>query len=144
MKAFVKKMVLPDAPAPTKPFTGMDYFEMKHFQSLIDAPDLNTGFKPRALHRWTDDEIETLSNLWMEGKSPKQIALAMGKEIKATSNKCGYLVYKGDLPKKKTKFTQEEMQQIREEHKSGKTVPDLCRQYVTGEMMIKKIVGIKK
>lgn len=141
MKAFVKKGNLPYAPAPTKPVTGLDYFEKKRLQSLANAPHLHDGFKPKVVNTMTEKEKEEMCEHWKDGKSPKQIAELMGKDKKYTYNKLWYLTETGVLQKKRTNLSQEEIKEIGEEFGRGMTVPEICRKHTVGEKFVSKVTA---
>lgn len=139
MKAFVKKVNLPDAPAPTKPVTGLDYFERKKLESLARTPHLSDGVKPRVVNTLSDEERAEMMEPWKDGLSPKDIALEMNKEIKYITNKLWYLTNTGILQKKRTKLSEEEIEEIRKEFKNGVKVSDICRQHTIGQKLVKKV-----
>ena len=140
MKAFVKKGTLPDAPAPTKPVKAIDPWEKAYFEGLQHGPALGE-FQPKTqVTEWTDKRCETISEMWKAGLMVKEIAPHVGGNIKATQNKISYMISRGQLPKRRKKFTQEEEAEMREELETM-TVPEICEKHLICQSKLKRILN---
>lgn len=137
MKATVKQMRLPNAPKPTLPHRTIDPWEKRLYEDAIRCPNIDK-FQPKPTTVWTDSKVDTMRNMWLDGFVAKEIAPFVGGNIKATTNKLHYMVTQGIIPKRNN-LSDEIRKGVREDHKSGMEIADICRKYIITQQTVKNI-----
>lgn len=138
MKAKVKKMVLPDAPKPTKPMRVLPPWEQHMYESMANSPDAGHFKQKEPYKKWTQEELDIIEKMWCEGRIAVDIAPKVGGNIRATQNKITYMISKGLLPKRRNTISEEEYKEIKEEMKTM-TVPDICRKHNIAQGKLKRL-----
>ena len=128
MRAIVKPGNLPPAPAPTKPRRVIDPWEFKLYEH--NSREIK---KKSPYTKWTDEQLETMREMWLDGRIAKDIAPKVGGNIKATQNRLTYMISRGEIPKRKSALTDGEKEDIRTDYKNGMTVPEICRKHIVSQ-----------
>lgn len=140
MGATIIQRNLPDRGTPTRSKRVFDPWEVKLLSGLEKSPDLRE-FKPKSPYtKWTDEQVETMKDMWLDGFSPNECAKVLHKGPTSVQNKIHYMVDKEILPKRKSNITDEEKEVIRLEFKEGKETADICRTHMISQKFLKKIV----
>jgi predicted DNA-binding protein (UPF0251 family) len=138
--AKIIQRVLPDRGTPTRPQRVFDPWEVKLLSGLEKTPDLRE-FKTKSPYtKWTDEQVETMKTMWLDGFSPNECAKVMHKSPTSVQNKIHYMVDKEILPKRKSNITDEEREVIRLEFKEGTETADICRRHMISQKFLRKIV----
>ena len=139
MRAIVKPGNLPDAPAPTKPRRVIDPWEAKLYQDAQNSPTMREFKKKSPYTVWTDEQLETMREMWLDGRIAKDIAPKVGGNVRATQNRLTYMISKGEIPKRKSALTDGEKENIRADYKKGMTVPAICRKHIVSQGSVRQI-----
>ena len=154
MKASIKNIVLPDAPAPTKAAykKPVIYNNSKHMRVVElpcqykpkpapipkPRPKLKTYPKPpktrgvgkREVHRepkfWTDDKVEKVIEMYEAGKTLQEIGNVYGKPGTSVRNLISRLSDKGLIERHHAEhYAEEDIERIRELKAAGKTYAEI-------------------
>lgn len=140
MRAKIIQRVLPDRGTPTLPQRVFDPWEVKLLSGLEKAPDLREFKQKSPYTKWTDEQVETMKTMWLDGFSPNECAKVLHKGPTSVQNKIHYMVDKEILPKRKSNITDEEKEVIRLEFKEGMETADICRRHMISQKFLRKLV----
>ena len=146
-KAYVKKMVLPDAPKPTKPMR-VDYpREKERALRLMEHHEINLNPKnkakpgPQGAWFWDKARLSKLRRMYNEGYPVKEIARECGA---SSENACQLRINKeiasGVLKPRKRHFSDDEKQKMVEMRKAGMLLQDIAKDFKTSKDNVKQIL----
>ena len=140
-EARVKKMVLPDAPKPTKPFHYVDPRDKERQQRLQEHRDLNlVAIKEgKPLCFWDSARKAKLKRLWEEGFNVKTIAREVGCTESACRDRIRYEIKCKRLEKRRQELTEEQVQSMISRYKAGMSLNMIAKEMM---MSRKKVTGI--
>ena len=130
-------MRLPDAPKPTLPHRTIDPREKRLYEDAVRCPNIDR-FQPKPTTVWSNERTETMKNMWLDGFMAKDIAPFVGGNIKATTNKLHYMVTQGIIPKR-SNLSDEIRRGVKEDHKNGMEIADICRKYTVTQKTVQNI-----
>lgn len=138
--AKIKQRILPDRGTPTLPQRVFDPWEVKLLSGLEKAPDMGE-FKTKSPYtKWTDEQVETMKTMWLDGYSPNECAKVLHKGATSVQNKIHYMVDKEIIPKRKSNITDEEKEVILLEFNEGMETSDICRRHTISQKFLRKLV----
>ena len=140
-EARVKKMVLPDAPKPTKPFHYVDPRDKERQQRLQEHRDLNlVAIKEgKPLCFWDTARKAKLKRLWEEGFNVKTIAREVGCTESVCRDRIRYEIKCKRLEKRRQELTEEQVQSMISRYKAGMSLNMIAKEMM---MSRKKVTGI--
>lgn len=140
-EARVKKMVLPDAPKPTKPFHYVDPRDKERQQRLQEHRDLNlVAIKEgKPLCFWDSARKAKLKRLWEEGFNVKTIAREVGCTESVCRDRIRYEIKCKRLEKRRQELTEEQVQSMISRYKAGMSLNMIAKEMM---MSRKKVTGI--
>ena len=140
-EARVKKMVLPDAPKPTKAYRFVDPREKERQQRLAEHRDLNlVGIKEgKPLCFWDSARKAKLKRLWEEGFNVKTIAREVGCTESVCRDRIRYEIKCKRLEKRRQELTEEQVQSMISRYKAGMSLNMIAKEMM---MSRKKVTGI--
>lgn len=139
MKALVKPGNLPPAPAPTRARRVIDPWEAKLYRDAQNSPTMGEFKKKSPYTVWTDKQLETMREMWLDGRIAKDIAPHVGGNVRATQNRLSYMISRGEIPRRKSGLTDDEKEDIRADYKNGMTVPAICRKHIVSQGSVRQI-----
>lgn len=139
--AKVRKMVLPDAPKPTKPFHYVDPRDKERQQRLQEHRDLNlVAIKEgKPLCFWDSARKAKLKRLWEEGFNVKTIAREVGCTESVCRDRIRYEIKCKRLEKRRQELTEEQVQSMISRYKAGMSLNMIAKEMM---MSRKKVTGI--
>ena len=140
-EARVRKMVLPDAPKPTKPFHYVDPRDKERQQRLQEHRDLNlVAIKEgKPLCFWDSARKAKLKRLWEEGFNVKTIAREVGCTESVCRDRIRYEIKCKRLEKRRQELTEEQVQSMISRYKAGMSLNMIAKEMM---MSRKKVTGI--
>lgn len=148
-KANVKKMVLPDAPKPTKPFHYIDPREKERQQRLAEHKNLNLiGItKSSPLCFWDKARQARLRRLWEDGWQVKHIARECGCTESVCRDRIRYEIKCGRLERRRKEVTDEQIQSIVSRYKAGESLNNIAKEMLMSRYQVTNILkeqGVKQ
>lgn len=148
-KATVKKMVLPDAPKPTKPFHYVDPREKERQQRLAEHKNLNLiGItKSSPLCFWDKARQARLRRLWEDGWQVKHIARECGCTESVCRDRIRYEIKCGRLERRRKEVTDEQIQSIISRYKAGESLNNIAKEMLMSRYQVTNILkeqGVKQ
>lgn len=139
--AKVRKMVLPDAPKPTKPFHYVDPRDKERQQRLQEHRDLNlVAIKEgKPLCFWDSARKAKLKRLWEEAFNVKTIAREVGCTESVCRDRIRYEIKCKRLEKRRQELTEEQVQSMISRYKAGMSLNMIAKEMM---MSRKKVTGI--
>lgn len=140
-EARVKKMVLPDAPKPTRAYRFVDPREKERQQRLAEHRDLNlVGIKEgKPPCFWDSARKAKLKRLWEEGFNVKTIAREVGCTESVCRDRIRYEIKCKRLEKRRQELTEEQVQSMISRYKAGMSLNMIAKEMM---MSRKKVTGI--
>lgn len=147
--AKVKKMVLPDAPKPTKPYKYVDPREKERQQRLAEHKSLNLiGItKSAPLCFWDKARQARLRRLWKEGWQVKYIARECGCTESVCRDRIRYEIKCGRLEKRRQETTEEQIQSMISRYEAGMSLNMIAKEMMMSRKKVTMILeerGVKK
>lgn len=147
--AKVKKMNLPDAPKPTKPYKYVDPREKERQQRLAEHKSLNlVGItKSTPLCFWDKARQARLRRLWEEGWQVKYIARECGCTESVCRDRIRYEIKCGRLEKRRKEVTEEQIQSIVSRYKAGMSLNNIAKEMLMSRYQVTNILkeqGVKQ
>ena len=148
-KAKVRKMNLPDAPKPTKPFHYVDPREKERQQRLDEHKSLNLiGItKSSPLCFWDKARQAKLRRLWEEGWQVKHIARECGCTESVCRDRIRYEIKCGRLERRRKEVTEEQIQSIVSRYKAGESLNNIAKEMLLSRYHVTNILkeqGVKQ
>lgn len=148
-KAKVKKMKLPDAPKPTKPFHYVDPREKERQQRLAEHKNLNLiGItKSSPLCFWDKARQARLRRLWEDGWQVKHIARECGCTESVCRDRIRYEIKCGRLERRRKEVTEEQIQSIVSRYKAGESLNNIAKEMLMSRYQVTNILkeqGVKQ
>lgn len=148
-KATVKKMVLPDAPKPTKPFHYVDPREKERQQRLAEHKSLNLNgiTKTTPIFFWDKARQARLRRLWEEGWQVKYIARECGCTESVCRDRIRYEIKCGRLERRRKEVTEEQIQSIVSRYKAGESLNNIAKEMLMSRYHVTNILkeqGVKQ
>ena len=141
-KATVRKMNLPDAPKPTKPFHYIDPRDKERQQRLQEHRDLNlVAIKEgKPLCFWDSARKAKLKRLWEEGESVKTIAREVGCSESICRDHIRYEMKCGRIEKRRKEVTEEQIQSIVSRYKAGMSLNNIAKEMLLSRYQVTNIL----
>lgn len=148
-KASVRKMILPDAPKPTKPFHYVDPREKERQQRLAEHKSLNlVGItKSAPLCFWDKARQARLRRLWEEGWQVKHIARECGCTESVCRDRIRYEIKCGRLERRRKEVTEEQTRSIVSRYKAGESLNNIAKEMLMSRYQVTNILkeqGVKQ
>lgn len=148
-KAKVKKMVLPDAPPPTKAYRYVDPREKERQQRLAEHKSLNLiGItKSSPLCFWDKARQAKLRRLWEKGWNVKYIARECGCTESVCRDRIRYEIKCGRLERRRKEVTEEQIQSIVSRYKAGESLNNIAKEMILSRYHVTNILkeqGVKQ
>ena len=148
-EARVKKMVLPDAPKPTKPFHYVDPRDKERQQRLQEHRDLNlVAIKEgKPLCFWDTARKAKLKRLWEEGFNVKTIAREVGCTESVCRDRIRYEIKCKRLEKRRQELTEEQVQSMISRYKAGMSLNMIAKEMMMSRKKVTYILeerGVKQ
>lgn len=148
-KAKVRKMNLPDAPTPTKPFHYVDPREKERQQRLAEHKNLNLiGItKSSPLCFWDKARQARLRRLWEEGWQVKHIARECGCTESVCRDRIRYEIKCGRLERRRKEVTEEQIRSIVSRYKAGESLNNIAKEMLLSRYHVTNILkeqGVKQ
>lgn len=148
-KAKVKKIVLPDAPKPTKPFHYVDPREKERQQRLAEHKNLNLiGItKSSPLCFWDKARQARLRRLWEDGWQVKHIARECGCTESVCRDRIRYEIKCGRLERRRKDVTEEQIRSIVSRYKAGESLNNIAKEMLLSRYHVTNILkeqGVKQ
>ena len=141
-KATVRKMNLPDAPKPTKPFHYIDPRDKERQQRLQEHRDLNlVAIKEgKPLCFWDSARKAKLKRLWEEGENVKTIAREVGCSESICRDRIRYEMKCGRIEKRRKEVTEEQIQSIVSRYKAGMSLNNIAKEMLLSRYQVTNIL----
>ena len=148
-KASVRKMNLPDAPKPTKPFHYVDPREKERQQRLAEHKNLNLiGItKSSPLCFWDKARQSRLRRLWEEGWQVKHIARECGCTESVCRDRIRYEIKCGRLGRRRKDVTEEQIRSIVSRYKAGESLNNIAKEMLLSRYHVTNMLkeqGVKQ
>lgn len=148
-KATVRKMNLPDAPKPTKPFHYVDPREKERQQRLAEHKNLNLiGItKSSPLCFWDKARQSRLRRLWEEGWKVSYIARECGCTESVCRDRIRYEIKCGRLERRRKEVTEEQIQSMVSRYKAGMSLNNIAKEMLMSRYQVTNILkeqGVKQ
>ena len=145
----MRKMNLPDAPKPTKPFHYIDPREKERQQRLAEHKSLNlVGItKSTPLCFWDKARQARLRRLWEDGWQVKYIARECGRTESVCRDRIRYEIKCGRLEKRRKEVTEEQIQSIVSRYKAGMSLNNIAKEMLLSRYQVTNILkeqGVKQ
>lgn len=127
-QARVRKMVLPDAPKPTKAVRAEDPRDIDRGRRIREMKEINLRNESQRIDNgkhlcfWDKSRTGKLIRLWNEGYPIKEIARECGASPDVTKNRISYEVKCGRIKSRKRTLTNDEREKICKLRKSGMAI----------------------
>ena len=147
--AKVRKMNLPDAPKPTKPFHYVDPRDKERQQRLQEHRDLNlVAIKEgKPLCFWDTARKAKLKRLWEEGFNVKTIAREVGCTESVCRDRIRYEIKCKRLEKRRQELTEEQVQSMISRYKAGMSLNMIAKEMMMSRKKVTYILeerGVKQ
>lgn len=147
--AKVRKMNLPDAPKPTKPFHYVDPREKERQQRLAEHKNLNLiGItKSAPLCFWDKARQSRLRRLWEEGWQVKHIARECGCTESVCRDRIRYEIKCGRLERRRKDVTEEQIRSIVSRYNVGESLNNIAKEMLLSRYHVTNILkeqGVKQ
>ena len=147
--AKVRKMNLPDAPKPTKPFHYVDPRDKERQQRLQEHRDLNLVAirEGKPLYFWDSARKAKLKRLWEEGYSVKYIAREVGCAESVCRDRIRYEMKCGRVEKRRKEVTEEQIQSMINRYKAGMSLTMISKEMMMSRKKVTDILierGVKQ
>ena len=147
--AKVRKMNLPDAPKPTKPYKYVDPREKERQQRLAEHKSLNlVGItKSTPLCFWDKARQARLRRLWEEGWKVSHIARECGCTESVCRDRIRYEIKCGRLERRRKEVTEEQIQSIVSRYKAGESLNNIAKEMLMSRYQVTNILkeqGVKQ
>ena len=147
--AKLRKMNLPDAPKPTKPFHYVDPREKERQQRLAEHKNLNLiGItKSAPLCFWDKARQSRLRRLWEEGWQVKYIARECGCTESVCRDRIRYEIKCGRLERRRKELTEEQIGSIVSRYKAGESLNNIAKEMLLSRYHVTNILkeqGVKQ
>lgn len=147
--AKIRKMVLPDAPPPTKAYKYVDPREKERQQRLAEHKSLNLiGItKSAPLCFWDRARQAKLRRLWSEGWKVKYIAREVGCTESVCRDRIRYEIKCGRVEKRRKELTEEQIQSMINRYKAGMSLTMISKEMMMSRRKVTNILeerGIKQ
>lgn len=147
--AKVRKMNLPDAPKPTKPFHYVDPRDKERQQRLQEHRDLNLVAirEGKPLRFWDSARKAKLKRLWEEGYSVKYIAREVGCAESVCRDRIRYEIKCGRVEKRRKEVTEEQIQSMINRYKAGMSLTMISKEMMMSRKKVTDILierGVKQ
>lgn len=142
--AKVRKMNLPDAPKPTKPYKYVDPREKERQQRLAEHKNLNlnlVGIRDgKPLCFWDKARQARLRRLWEDGWQVKHIARECGCTESVCRDRIRYEIKCGRLEKRRQEVTEEQVQSIVSRYKAGMSLNNIAKEMLMSRYQVTNIL----
>lgn len=147
--AKIRKIVLPDAPPPTKAYKYVDPREKERQQRLAEHKSLNLiGItKSAPLCFWDKARQAKLKRLWEEGYSVKYIAREVGCAESVCRDRIRYEIKCGRVEKRRKELTEEQIQSMINRYKAGMSLTMISKEMMMSRKKVTMILqerGVKQ
>lgn len=149
--AKIRKMVLPDAPPPTKPYKYVDPREKERQQRLAEHKNLSpnlVGIRDgKPLCFWDKARQARLRRLWEDGWQVKHIARECGCTESICRDRIRYEIKCGRLEKRRKEVTEEQIQSIVSRYKAGMSLNNIAKEMLLSRYQVTNILkeqGVKQ
>ena len=140
--AKLRKMNLPDAPKPTKPYHYVDPREKERQQRLAEHKSLNLiGItKSSPLCFWDKARQARLRRLWEEGWQVKHIARECGCTESVCRDRIRYEIKCGRLERRRKEVTEEQIRSIVSRYKAGESLNNIAKEMLLSRYHVTNIL----
>lgn len=147
--AKIRKIVLPDAPPPTKAYKYVNPREKERQQRLAEHKNLNLiGItKSSPLCFWDKARQARLRRLWEEGWQVKHIARECGCTESVCRDRIRYEIKCGRLERRRKEVTCEQIQSIISRYKAGESLNNIAKEMLLSRYQVTNILkeqGVKQ
>ena len=147
--AKVRKMNLPDAPKPTKPYKYVDPREKERQQRLAEHKSLNlVGItKSTPLCFWDKARQARLRRLWEEGWKVSHIARECGCTESVCRDRIRYEIKCGRLERRRKEVTEEQIRSMVSRYKAGMSLNNIAKEMLLSRYQVTSILkerGVKQ
>lgn len=147
--AKLRKMNLPDAPKPTKPYKYVDPREKERQQRLAEHKSLNLiGItKSSPLCFWDKARQARLRRLWEEGWKVSHIARECGCTESVCRDRIRYEIKCGRLERRRKEVTEEQIQSMVSRYKAGMSLNNIAKEMLLSRYQVTSILkeqGVKQ
>ena len=147
--AKLRKMNLPDAPKPTKPYKYVDPREKERQQRLAEHKSLNlVGItKSTPLCFWDKARQARLRRLWEEGWKVSYIARECGCTESVCRDRIRYEIKCGRLERRRKEVTEEQIQSMVSRYKAGMSLNNIAKEMLLSRYQVTSILkeqGVKQ
>lgn len=149
-KAFVKRMVLPDAPKPTKSMRVDDPRDKERAMRLMEHHEIDlqrltpNGKKktgPQKAWFWDDARVTKLRRMYNEGYPVKEIARECGaRNVNACQEKINKEIAAGNLERRNKRLSAEDIRKIVDMRETGMRVQDIAKDLRTTKDSVKGVL----
>lgn len=141
-KAKVRKINLPDAPKPTKPYHYVDPREKERQQRLAEHKNLNLiGItKSSPLCFWDKARQARLRRLWEEGWKVGYIARECGCTESVCRDRIRYEIKCGRLERRRKEVTEEQIRSIVSRYKAGESLNNIAKEMLLSRYHVTNIL----
>lgn len=148
-KATVRKMNLPDAPKPTKPYKYVDPREKERQQRLAEHKSLNLNgiTKTTPICFWDKARQARLRRLWEEGWKVGYIARECGCTESVCRDRIRYEIKCGRLERRRKEVTEEQIRSIVSRFKAGESLNNIAKEMLLSRYQVTNILkeqGVKQ
>lgn len=140
--AKVRKMNLPDAPKPTKPYKYVDPREKERQQRIAEHKSLNlVGItKSTPLCFWDKARQARLRRLWEEGWKVSHIARECGCTESVCRDRIRYEIKCGRLERRRKEMTEEQIKSIVSRYKAGMSLNNIAKEMLMSRYQVTTIL----
>ena len=149
--AKLRKMNLPDAPKPTKPYKYVDPREKERQQRLAEHKNLSpnlVGIRDgKPLCFWDKARKAKLKRLWEEGENVKTIAREVGCAESVCRDRIRYEMKCGRVEKRRKEVTEEQIQSMINRYKAGMSLTMISKEMMMSRKKVTDILierGVKQ
>lgn len=143
-EARVKKMVLPDAPKPTRAVKYVDPREKERQQRLSEHRNIVLGVRSEIpLCFWDSARKSKLKRLWEEGWQVKYIAREVGCAESVCRDRIRYEIKCGRLDKRHKDADEETIKSIVNRFKAGESLNTISKEMKMSRYFVTKILEEK-
>lgn len=140
--AKIRKIVLPDAPPPTKAYKYVDPREKERQQRLAEHKNLNLIGITRTgpLCFWDKARQAKLRRLWEEGYQVKHIAREVGCTESVCRDRIRYEIKCGRLERRRKEVTEEQIRSIVSRYKAGESLNNIAKEMLLSRYHVTNIL----
>lgn len=141
-QAKIRKMNLPDAPKPTKPYGGGDPREKENAQRRLEHREIVPGrWKGQHVPFWDRARVHKLHRLWNEGYGVKAIMREIAApNVDVVRNRLRYDIKCGKIQPRRKHLTEEEIAKVMRMRKAGMDCVQIAKEMRFSAYGIRKVI----